>query len=324
MFEQANVGVSFFFILSGFVMIVAYQQYQHIGFGHYMQKRFARIYPVYILAVVIYFFYVIAKRMEMDYSGLLMNVLMMQSWVPGYALSFNTPGWSLVVEMFFYLSFPFLFNHIYRKYSIRQLLIPVFAIFVASQLVHHLLQTSSFYQGYGTPSHDLAFYFPLMHFNEFLLGNLAGLFFVSKRLEGNYDWLIMLLMVIYVTVLRFDTGISYHNGMMAFVFVPLILSIAYNKGRITQLFNMKALVFLGEISYSIYILQKPVYRWMKASLQYLGMESRPLIFYLSLAVLIGASALSYLYLETPIRNKINSIKLKKISAFIPLRISLFK
>ena len=50
LFNQANLGVSYFFILSGFVMIIAYGQKKNISFLSYMQKRFARIYPVTFLA----------------------------------------------------------------------------------------------------------------------------------------------------------------------------------------------------------------------------------------------------------------------------------
>ena len=49
-FQQANLGVSYFFILSGFVMIIAYWHKDKVSFLSYMQKRFARIYPVTFLA----------------------------------------------------------------------------------------------------------------------------------------------------------------------------------------------------------------------------------------------------------------------------------
>lgn len=51
-FKQANVGVSYFFILSGFVMIIAYHNKSEINFIEYFKNRFARIYPVYLLAIL--------------------------------------------------------------------------------------------------------------------------------------------------------------------------------------------------------------------------------------------------------------------------------
>lgn len=53
LFSNANVGVSFFFILSGFVMMIAYGARQsEINFREYFINRFARIYPIYFLALI--------------------------------------------------------------------------------------------------------------------------------------------------------------------------------------------------------------------------------------------------------------------------------
>ena len=305
LFKQANVGVSFFFILSGFVMIIAYHNYKKIGFLEFVKRRFARIYPVYLLAIVLYFIYLLARRMPLDYTGLILNLTMIQSWFPGYALSFNTPGWSLAVEFFFYATFPFLFNYLYKNSTLKKLTIPIILIFVISQVVHHWLMVSPFNSGYPSKSYDFIFYFPLMHWSEFLIGNLAGLFFIQHRINRNFDWHIISLVLLYAIILRFDTIISYHNGMMAFIFVPLILLIAYNNGLITRTMTLSIPVFLGEISYSIYILQKPIYRWIKAIMLYFDMDNPTMIFYTALIVLIAASALSYHFLETPIRDRIN-------------------
>ena len=50
-FGQANIGVSYFFILSGFVMIIAYNTNSKINFFQYLKNRLARIYPVYLFAI---------------------------------------------------------------------------------------------------------------------------------------------------------------------------------------------------------------------------------------------------------------------------------
>ena len=114
-FKQAYIGVSYFFILSGFVMIIAYNNKGKIEFWDYMKRRFARIYPVFFLAIIVLLTYYMIIGKPIDYKGLILNITMIQSWIPGYALSFNGPGWSLAVEMFFYLSFPFLFNRFYTN-----------------------------------------------------------------------------------------------------------------------------------------------------------------------------------------------------------------
>src|SRR6266481_3833483 len=53
LFAKAGVGVSYFFILSGFVMIIAYGKKSKISPLAYYKNRFARIYPVYLIAILL-------------------------------------------------------------------------------------------------------------------------------------------------------------------------------------------------------------------------------------------------------------------------------
>ena len=112
-FRQANVGVSYFFILSGFIMIIAYGTREKINFLKYLNNRFARIYPVYLLAILLILGIKLFKNI--DKIDLILNLSMLQSWIHNKALTLNYPGWSLSVELFFYLTFPLLFNYFYSK-----------------------------------------------------------------------------------------------------------------------------------------------------------------------------------------------------------------
>src|SRR6478752_9903753 len=98
-FWSANYGVSYFFILSGFVMIVDYGDQPKINSLEYLKNRLARVYPVYAFAMLLMFVSLIVTKAENIYNGILLNVFLVQAWVPGKALSFNGAGWSLSVEM---------------------------------------------------------------------------------------------------------------------------------------------------------------------------------------------------------------------------------
>jgi len=305
LFRQANIGVSYFFILSGFVMIIAYENRDKIEFRDFLKRRLARIYPVYLLAIFSLLAYYVLISQSFDYKELFLNLTLIQSWIPGFALSFNSPSWSLSVEMFFYISFPFLFNSFYKKYSLKRLIILVFIFFIGSQILLHSFTHSSFYNGFPSKSHDLIYYFPLMHFSEFLIGNIAGLFFLKGIKVRNYDMPILALIVFMSLLLKMNIGINFHNGMMAFVFVPLIVFVSANNGLLSKISSNKSLVFLGEISYGIYILQKPIYEYVIKIMKYLNIHSSTFIFYTFLIVLILFSALSYKFFEVPLRNIIN-------------------
>ncbi|MGG9972022.1 acyltransferase family protein [Ferruginibacter sp. SUN002] len=315
LFKQANVGVSFFFILSGYVMILAYGSKNKIGVGEFLKNRFARVYPIYLFAIALFFIYLKVESLWIDHKGILLNILTIQSWIPGEALSFNRPGWTLSVEVLFYISFPFLFNYIYKKYDYKKLVVPILLFWILSQVLLHIGTYSGFYGGFPSKSHDLLYYFPLMHLNEFLIGNLAGLFFVNKlsNTKKNVDVYIILTSILFVLWLKYNSILILHDGVLNIIFVPLIFLFSINNGFITKLFSKRIFVFLGEISYCIYILQIPVYWWTLKALAKLNITDQANIFYIFLIVLIIVSAICYSFIEEPLRNKIKNIGSKKTS-----------
>lgn len=308
LFSQANIGVSFFFILSGFVMVIAYGKKDRIAFPDFIRKRFARIYPVYVLAILLIVGYYISVNSPVDFKALMLNISLLQSWIPDYPGTLNAPGWSLSVEMFFYLCFPLLFNVLYKKIDLLKMATLVLIIFMVSQVVFHLGIRSSFYHGLHSSSHDVLFYSPYMHINEFLVGNIAGFYFLRGMKERNYDLPIIILVACAVYLLKWKTGLNYHNGLLAIVFVPMIMLLSANNGYITKLFRLKSAVFLGEISYSIYILQLPVFAGLYKLMVYLEIEDPVIHFYTGLIALIIISSISYLFFETPLRKMINRAK----------------
>jgi peptidoglycan/LPS O-acetylase OafA/YrhL len=264
---------------------------------------------VYGLALLVFFIYHLVFNKQIDFKGLISNIALVQSWIPKYALSFNYPGWSLSTEVLFYLSFPFLFNYFYKKYTLKKIFITIICFFILSQLIAHIFKYSSFYDEYLPESHNFIFYFPLMHLNQFLVGNIAGLFFLKFIKKKNYDFWIIVLVLMIPVLLKLNTGAIYNNGILACVFVPLIILISANNGFLTRISSMKLPVFLGEISYGIYILQKPIYSWTNEIMKSLSIKNPIFIFYSSLIILILFSAISYKYIETPLRRRINKKKI---------------
>jgi len=306
-FKQANIGVSYFYILSGFVMIIAYGNKNNINFLEYFKNRLARIYPVYLLAI--FLILGITFFNAVNIFDLILNIFMIQSWVPEKALTINIPGWSLSVELFFYLSFPILLNQIYSKKTLKNITIWIILFWVISQIIFHLIISGILKPPFFSIKDSL--YHPLLHFNEFLIGNLAGIFFTKKlkAYRRKYMFPILILICILIVILKFPVGLNFHNGLLAIMFIPIILLISLNKGIITKIISKKPFVFLGEISFGIYILQAPIwiifsdYRMEK----YLGLNKVfdfTISFFIRLVILVVFSSLSYLYFEKPIRNYI--------------------
>ena len=107
-------AVGFFFLLSGFVL--AHRHPSTPAKADFWWARFVRIYPMYLLAFLLFLPLAIQKYHATPHllpfvAGL--NLLMIQSWTP-LSQSWNGPSWSLSVEAFLYLTFPFLVGPIGR------------------------------------------------------------------------------------------------------------------------------------------------------------------------------------------------------------------
>ncbi|WP_312174867.1 acyltransferase [Chryseobacterium sp.] len=297
-FLRANVGVSYFFILSGFIMIVAYHRKEKIGYLDFYRNRVARIYPLYIVGLLLYFF---TRYSDVSFYKTFLYLFGIQSWIPGKALILNFPGWSISVEFLFYLIFPWLYNYLYSKGN-KSIWIIAVLIWIGTQVFSNLYINSPAYKGPHTESHEFSHYFPLWHINEFLIGNIAGLFFVKNRKEKNYDLAVVVLFIAIILSLIF-IPLNFHNGLMAVFFVPVIYLISCNNGFITKVFALKPLEFLGEISYAIYIIHIPVLYIIRSVLwDYFQISESNTLFWIYMPVLMIVSAGFYQFIEKPMRD----------------------
>ncbi|BEP13590.1 acyltransferase [Acidothermaceae bacterium B102] len=101
------VGVSFFFVLSGFVLTWSRRPGDRAS--SFYRRRVSRIYPVYIVTwVAAGVLAVVGVLPKSGHVGSALGAVLLQAWIPKenvyYAL--NGVAWSLSAEAFFYLTFP--------------------------------------------------------------------------------------------------------------------------------------------------------------------------------------------------------------------------
>jgi len=141
-FGEFHIGVSVFFVLSGFLITFRYYKNFHLTtdwFKQYLKNRVARIYPMYFLLTLAAFgYFFITRDPDANVTGgfphpialIIMNV----TFVRGFFFQFwNTgiaQGWSLTVEECFYFSAPiiFLIAKRYNKFYLQPLVLTCFAI----------------------------------------------------------------------------------------------------------------------------------------------------------------------------------------------------
>ncbi len=323
LFENATAGpiaVGYFYVLSGFIMAIAYyqpdkNQRKNFNKTKYWVARFARIYPVYLVALLI-----IAaakfKTLGQDWETLPLHLLLLQSWIPGYPITLNTPGWSLSVEAFFYLCFPFLLAWIYKR-GIKSLTLFAVILWLITQIVL-LVQLNSEAYAPKLLLHDFIYYNPLMHLNQFVLGLVCGVYFKNSKANSTESnsgfWLLLSFIAMFMLIwgrphleTLFGIRLAFTNGLLAPAFLAVIIFLAKHKGFVTKLFTYPFLILLGEASYSLYILQKPIHGiYDKIIVPRINL-SDTIHFYIFVILLILISIASYKFLETPMRKKINKL-----------------
>lgn len=169
-FGQGRSGVTFFFVLSGFVL--AWSARPGDKASGFYRRRFVRIYPAYIVALAIAAALLLLRDPEALQRGPLTPFLL-QAWVPDSSSYFaiNVPAWSLSVEAFFYLVFPLAILGL-RRLSSR-------ALWIGCALLVSTTTAVAFYASLTTGPSELssnsfavwfAVYFPVARLPEFLLG----------------------------------------------------------------------------------------------------------------------------------------------------------
>ncbi|MDR3082791.1 MAG: acyltransferase, partial [Streptomyces sp.] len=107
-FGAGASGVSFFFVLSGFVLTWSVRPNDRTL--AFWRRRFARIFPVHLVTAVIALLmaYLLAHQAKPTATQTLANFLLVHSWWRPWWQTLNPVSWSLACEAFFYAAFPLL------------------------------------------------------------------------------------------------------------------------------------------------------------------------------------------------------------------------
>ena len=311
-FQGGFLGVDIFFVISGYLIskiIINEVNINFFSFLKFYEKRARRILPL-LFTVILFSFPFAWNRMLpsqfVEYSESIISSLFFVSNIFFYFTA-STYGaesslfkpflhtWSLGIEEQFYIFFPILLIFTYKY--LRNFVLHVFVI---------ILISSFFYGVYVSKiDYNFSFYFSLTRFWEIIFGSI--LTYIELKFKKNENKIINNLMpliglcIIFLSIYLFDDKSPISNFKILFCIsgVGLIIIFSSTKDITTYILSFKPFVFLGLISYSMYLWHFPVMAFGRLQGHQTNFDK---LLWLSLIFLL--SILSYYLIERPFRDNL--------------------
>ena len=283
LFIAAYVGVTVFFLMSGFLQ--TYNTYEKntlddVNFtlcARFSWNKIKKLYPLHFLTLLFFLaeqfyglFTGLAKPGWEFFSPILANILLIQSWFPTerFYYSLNVPSWYLSVSVFLYLMFPLILKGVKRFKSVSQAVWLSAAIF-AVQIFFTCL-------GYELgPTREVRqwvrYICPPLRLGTFAIGcNLGYIYLKTQdRKFGTVKATLFEVLTILITVLtvydrflpdwlpKYPPSFDYS---LKFVLpaVMILIAFAYGEGLIVKFLTNRVLLYLGRLSSNMYLIHYPL------------------------------------------------------------------
>jgi len=314
--DSGYEAVTFFFVLSGFVLYYANAPATaaapaDVDPRRFLRARIARIAPAYYFALLValpaFTYAIFVSHMtprEQFGISLVLVPLLLQAWVPLVATAWNVPAWSLSVEWFFYLSFPLLIRLV-QRFALRNAAIGAAALLVLSEALRASVARSH-------PGElALVQFFPLFHLASFVAGIALGRIFVfGPRLPPRSAAILFAAAAVGAAlVLGYRDRLpdwTRSNLALAPLFGGAIFAAAGLRGALARVLSRPGLILLGESSYALYILHVPAIFWLQRIAKHAagGLDPSPWLPLAMAPAVIGLSVLVHLWFERPMRARI--------------------
>lgn len=263
------LAVDLFFLLSGFVIFLSYHatltDTSAQSVGKFYWNRLTRIYPLHIVMLGAYLMLFAAFTFlstsgsapaSYTWSLFIQNLFLVHMWV-GSDLGWNVPSWSISSEWFVYLFFPLM------AFGLRKLrggIAVHLIVIVLLAVLLHLIYSLGGLKSLGSDIPRMALVRTML---EFLMGVLIGSLFVHhKAFLEKYRSAALAGFVILCALYTAAAIPDYSLIPIAFAFLIAYLSVS--SSWITSVLSTQPLVYLGEISYSTYMVHYLVYDVLKA------------------------------------------------------------
>lgn len=305
--KVGETGVDIFFVLSGFIMWVTTRN-SNIKTADFIKKRINRIVPLYwcltiIVSAMALVIPHLLKSTKFDVKHLFASLMFIpwpnpaaMSGANEYLTPVIVPGWTLNMEMAFYILFSLClpFGKRWRVLGLSLLIVALYGVGL-----------------WGFQSGSITAFYGKTVIFEFLMGVLLGACFLPfLRLSTPWAWGLLALALIILVLIEAtapDLTRAVKFGIPAF----FAIAAAVNLERLSAVPDFPAMVKLGDASYSIYLSHIFVLAGLRITVNFLGLE---LVFWsgiVFIAIGLAASAilgiLIHEYLEKPMSRIVASI-----------------
>jgi peptidoglycan/LPS O-acetylase OafA/YrhL len=308
--EQGARGVQLFYIASALTIFLSMRgrANEKSRTRNFFIRRFFRIAPLFYLAIIAYLLgYGFGPRAGAPYGidgwHILWTVLFLNGWHPEMINSVIPVGWSIAVEMTFYLLAPLLFA---RLKKMHQTLLFVLVTLVLMKLLQEIL-FPPLAAIYPDQNFFVRLYFYLWFFAQlpvFVLGILVYQIFLKSTENPDRSLgtaLLILSIFLFISFLNVSTyaNLLPVHILYAIAFGIFALALAHNPVR---LFVNPITVWIGKLSYSVYLIHFGIavllLNWIGDNIS-AGDLNYFLIFLLLTGITLPISWLTYTFVEEP-------------------------
>lgn len=319
--NMGKYGVDIFFVVSGFTIFYQFFK-RHYSFRDFMKIRILRVSVPYFPIILFLYFYILLGGHStnswalglnngiIDLTNLFTHIFYISYINIKYANTIIGVEWTLSIEVFFYILLGLMIYKFKSLSSIKNTILFLVIFFIIGICIIYL----------GKISDKQLFinWLPFRYGYMFLLGGLAYHLreyiydkFNNITISNLSNFIISFWVISFIIFLTDDSipDIRILNELFFTIFTFLLIIFVNNNSILSNLFTNKLMIFLGNISFSFYLIHMLI---LKANIFDLGIENKILEFIYLFSVTIIFSTIYYYLFEIRIyqnlKNKIREYK----------------
>lgn len=300
--------ISFFIILSGFVMAISRYSKDikctNKNIIFFVKNKISKFYPLHLLMLLAcVFLSMITMFLSKDFHNMnllikqfISQLFLIQAFVPNSDIYFGLNGvsWYLSATLFFYIiSLPVL--NLLKKIDNNKVLIMIPCILLILHTVIIILLQKNINFSF------LTYIFPLFRSLEFISGMSLGILYLKEKRNINNilsfkKSTILEIMIIVLFIIQrylcsytqiYNIPYNYKSPIGFLISLAIVIIFSMEKGFISKILSAKLFVYIGNISFEIYIMHTVIMNYCDTFLEILGMNKYKVILTLIVTLILA-------------------------------------